>query len=68
MFYGGGSQGGRVIGQSTKDGGEPISNNLTPKNLISTLLHKTFDVGQMRLIPSLVSLARLAEAEPIEGV
>jgi uncharacterized protein (DUF1501 family) len=61
MIYGGGTRGGRVIGQSTKDGGEPIGDNLTPKNLISTILHTVFDVGQLRLMPTLASIARLGE-------
>src|SRR5207253_7298570 len=45
LLYGGGMRGGRVVGQSTKDGGEPVGDNLTPKNLISTILHTVFDVG-----------------------
>jgi len=54
----GGLRGGRVIGQST-------SENLTPKHLISTILHTVFDVGQLRLIPALASVARLAEHAPL---
>src|SRR5215475_14018028 len=30
LFYGGGTRGGRVIGQSTRDGGEPATENFTP--------------------------------------
>ena len=37
-----------MIGQSTKDGGEPIGDNLTPRHLVSTLLHTAFDVGRLR--------------------
>jgi uncharacterized protein (DUF1501 family) len=65
LFYGGGSRGGRVIGQSTRDGGEPATDNYTPVNLISTILHTVFDVGQLRLIPRLGAIARLAEPNPI---
>jgi hypothetical protein len=65
LFFGGGLRGGRVIGQSTSDGGEPATENLTPKHLISTILHTVFDVGRLRLLPTLASLARLAEHPPI---
>jgi hypothetical protein len=65
LFYGGGSRGGRVIGQSTRDGGEPATENYTPANLVSTILHTVFDVGQLRLMPRLAAIARLAETKPI---
>ena len=65
LLYGGGIPAGKVIGQSTKDGGEPADNNLTPKNLISTILHTVFDVGQLRLRPSAAAISKLAEISPI---
>ena len=65
MFYGGGSRGGRVIGQSTRNGGEPATENYTPANLVSTILHTVFDVGQLRLLPALGAVSRLAETPPI---
>ena len=68
LLYGAGIAGGRVIGQSTKDGGEPATDNLTPKHLVSTILHTVFDVGQLRLMPSLAAVARLAETNPIPGL
>src|SRR5262249_5480060 len=61
LFYGGGSRGGRVIGQSTRDGGEPATENYTPANLVSTILQTVFDVSQLRLMPRLAAIARLAE-------
>jgi uncharacterized protein (DUF1501 family) len=61
LLYGGGLRGGQVIGQSTRDGGEPASEKLTPKHLISTILHTVFDVGQLRLMPSMAPVARLGE-------
>ena len=64
LFYGGGS-GGRVIGQSTRDGGEPATEAYTPAHLVSTVLHTLFDVGQLRLMPRLANLARLAATTPI---
>ena len=65
MMYGGGIQAGRVLGQSSRDGGEPNSEAFNPRNLISTLLHVLFDVGQLRLLPSMASVSRLAETPPI---
>ncbi len=65
VMSGGGVAGGQVIGCSTRDGGEPASEPLTTRNLISTVLHTVFDVGQLRLAPALAPLARLAEAAPI---
>ncbi len=68
MFFGGNSSRGRVVGQSTRDGGEPVVNNLTTENLVSTIMHAAFDVPQMRLQPALSSITRLAEATVIPGV
>lgn len=68
MMYGGGLPGGRVIGQSTRDGGEPVSENLTPRHLISSLLRLVFDHGQLRIIPGLTQISRLAEHEAIPGI
>jgi hypothetical protein len=67
LLYGGGTRGGRVIGQSTRDGGEPAGENLTPKHLVSTILHTVFDVGRLRLLPTLASVSRLAEHAVIPG-
>src|SRR5205814_364287 len=61
MIYGGGTVGGRVIGQSTRDGGEPAFDPLNNQNLISTILHTMVDVAQIRLQPALASIARLGE-------
>jgi uncharacterized protein (DUF1501 family) len=65
LLYGGGSRGGRVIGQSTRDGGEPAAENYTPANLVSTILHTVLDVGRLRLMPRFASVAQLAEPSPI---
>lgn len=68
LVYGGGSRGGRVIGQSTRDGGEPVSDPLTARHLIASLLHTVFEVGQLRLQPSLAAIARLGEHATLPGV
>jgi hypothetical protein len=65
VFYGGGSGGGRLVGRSTRDGSEPATENYTPAHLVSTILHTVFDVGQLRLLPHLATLAQLAEPRPI---
>jgi hypothetical protein len=60
---------GQVIGQSTRDAGEPLSEPITNKHLISTVLHTLFDVGRLRLVRGMPSnLLRLAEHEVIPGV
>lgn len=69
LLYGGGLAGGNVIGQSTRDGGEPATENLTPKHLISTILHTVFDVGQLRITPGVPpQILKLADTDPIPGL
>lgn len=68
LLYGGGIQPG-MIGQSTRDGGEPAVDNLTPKHLISTIMHTVFDVGQLRLVGGVPpQVTALAQTPPIPGV
>lgn len=68
LLYGGGVSRGRVIGHSTRDGGEPATENYTSRSLISTILHTVFDVGQLRLQPALGHIARLGEVSPIPAL
>jgi uncharacterized protein (DUF1501 family) len=66
-FCGGGLAKGQIIGQSAPKNDAPASAPITLANLHSTVLHALFDVGQMRLDPSIPrDLARLAEPKPIE--
>lgn len=65
VLYGGGAPRGNVIGRSTRDGGEPVGDPLAPPNLISTILHTLFDMGQLRLVPGLSQISRLGETTPI---
>jgi hypothetical protein len=70
LLSGGGIQGGQVIGQSTRDGGEPLSEPITSKHLVSTIMHTVFDVGQLRLargIPNDVARV-ITSGEPIPGL
>jgi hypothetical protein len=67
LLYGGGLHGGRVIGSSTRDGGEPASEPVTVRNLIATIMHVLFNVGEVRLLPGIngdVSRV-ITEGEPI---
>lgn len=64
LFYGGGTRP-QVLGQSTRDGGEPATEPFGPANLISTIVHTMFDPGQLRLVPRLAAISRLAETKPI---
>ncbi|MGK0186960.1 MAG: hypothetical protein ACI9R3_002745 [Verrucomicrobiales bacterium] len=53
MLSGGGLPMGQVIGSSTRDAGEPESDPVTMQNLIGTIMHTLFDVGEVRLMPDL---------------
>jgi Protein of unknown function (DUF1501) len=69
LLYGGGVAGGRVIGQSDRQGGEPATDNFTPKHLIATIMQSVFNVGQLRLMPGVpTQIMQLAGAEPIAGL
>jgi hypothetical protein len=65
MLYGGGLRGGQVIGQSTRDGGEPIAEPVGPKHLISTILQSLLNHGQLRLAPAFGPVSRLTDHPPI---
>ena len=49
MMYGGGITNGQLIGQSTRDGGEPAVDPYNTSNLISTIMHTLFDLGEVRI-------------------
>ena len=51
LLYGGGLEGGQVIGRSDRQGGEPTVDGCDPSHLISTILHTVFDPGKLRLKP-----------------
>ena len=66
LLYGAGYGSGQIVGRSTRDGGEPASEPLTPQHLISTMLRTMIDPSQLRLlsgIPREVSL--LLQPDPI---
>ncbi|HEX4071989.1 MAG TPA: DUF1501 domain-containing protein [Planctomycetaceae bacterium] len=51
LLAGGGLKMGRVIGQSTRDAAEPLTDPITIPHLVATVLHALFDVGQLRVTP-----------------
>lgn len=70
LLYGGGLPKGQVIGQSTRDGGEPLTEPVRIKNLLGTILHTLLDTGEVRVtrgVPSEINRL-LTEAEPIAGL
>ena len=49
MLSGGGIGSGQIVGQSTRDGGEPLTDAVDSGNLISTILHTLLDIPELRL-------------------
>ncbi len=49
LLAGAGVGRGKVIGQSTRDGGDPLTEPVTPKHLIGTIMHTLFEPGLVRL-------------------
>ena len=70
MLSGGGLNMGQVIGQSKRDASEPLSEPYGIQDLISTILHTQFDVGQLRLVGSLPNeiTRTMASWKPIDGL
>ena len=50
MLSGGGLNMGHVVGQSTRDASEPLTDPINQSDLISSIMHTLFDVSQLRLI------------------
>lgn len=67
VLAGGGLPMGQVIGRSTANGGEPADHPVSMRNLIGTIMHTLFDVGELRLRPDATGdVARIVtESEPI---
>ncbi|HZF00258.1 MAG TPA: DUF1501 domain-containing protein [Planctomycetota bacterium] len=66
LLYGGGLRMGQVVGDSTRDAGEPNGGGVTAKNLIATIAHTLFDLGRLRVARGLPDeIVRLTELDPI---
>ena len=70
LLAGGGLNMGQVIGRSDRNGGEAASNPIRIQNLIATILHTLFDVGELRIVPGLSrDIAQTMTGwEPIPGL
>lgn len=70
LISGGGLKMGQVIGQSTRNVSEPLTEPVTIPNLMATILHTLFDVGQLRLVPGIPDevMRAATAAEPIAGL
>jgi Protein of unknown function (DUF1501) len=70
LVTGGGLKMGQVIGCSNKIGGEPQSDPVRIRNLIATIINTLFDVGQLRLEPSVPRevAQSMTGWEPIPGL
>jgi hypothetical protein len=70
LLTGGGLHMGQVIGRSSRDGGSPATNPVRIQNLVATILHTLFDVGELRLVPGLQrEIAQTMTGwEPIPGL
>jgi hypothetical protein len=66
LVYGGGRRMGQVIGQSTRDGGEPLTAPVTIKHLVATVAHTLFDVGRLRITRGIPrDVLQITEWDPI---
>ena len=70
LLAGGGLNMGQVIGQSTRDAGEPLSTPSRIPDLIATIMHTLFDLGELRLVRGVPNdIARaITSGEPIPGL
>ncbi|HEY7315797.1 MAG TPA: DUF1501 domain-containing protein [Gemmataceae bacterium] len=68
VLAGGGLPMGQVIGRSTANGGEPADNPIPMRQLIGTIMHTLFDVGELRLRPDATGAVTklITESEPIK--
>ncbi len=70
MLYGGGLKMGQVIGQSTRDGGEPASEAIGMQDLMATIMHTLLDIGEVRVTDGLPRnlLEAVTRGVPIRGL
>ncbi len=70
LLYGGGLRMGAVIGQSTRDGGEPAEDRVTMADLLATIMHTILDVGEVRLTDGLPTnlVDLITRGGPIKGL
>ena len=61
---------GQVIGQSTRDVAEPLSEPMMIKNLVGTIMHTLFHVGELRIAPGVPNdiVQATSNWDPIPGL
>jgi uncharacterized protein (DUF1501 family) len=70
LIHGGGLKMGQVIGRSNANAGEPASDPITVRHLVSTIMQFLFDTGEVRVargVPDDV-LRVITGGEPIPGL
>jgi len=67
LVYGGGLKMGAVVGQSDTTASRPATEPYDPSHLLSTIMHSAFDIGRLRLDPSLSTdvVSVMQSGEPI---
>jgi hypothetical protein len=69
LLSGGGLKMGQVIGQSSRNGGEPNSDPVRLRNVIGTVMSTLFDTGKLRVTRGMPrEILQMAEWEPIPGL
>jgi uncharacterized protein (DUF1501 family) len=70
LVSGGGLKMGQVIGQSTRDAAEPLTEPVRNRNLIATIMHTLLNVSDLRIAQGVpLEIARASsEWEPIAGL
>jgi uncharacterized protein (DUF1501 family) len=69
VLAGGGLNMGQVIGRSARSGGEPNSDPVRIRNLIGTVMHTMFDIGQLRVTRGVPrEIMQMTEWDPIPGL
>ncbi|MBI2823092.1 MAG: DUF1501 domain-containing protein [Planctomycetia bacterium] len=69
LLAGGGLPMGRVIGSSTRDGGQPQTEPVGNRNLVATVLQTLVDPGELRIVRGMPNeVVQAATADPIPGL
>jgi uncharacterized protein (DUF1501 family) len=70
LLAGGGLRMGQVIGRSDRNAGSPATTPIRIQNLLATILHTVFDVGQLRVVAGMPrEIAQTMTGwEPIAGL
>ena len=70
LLAGGGLTMGQVIGESTRDAGEPASTPVSVANLVATVMHTLLDVGRVRVMDGLPKdlVSAITNNPPIRGL